>query len=290
MTVKTYLLNSFGVNQDDGNPAGVVLNAEKLSDIQKKEIAAKIGFSETAFVEKSDKANFKVTFFTPTEEVDLCGHATIATYSLLLKLGQIKPGEFTQELKAGILKVSVEKDSKVIMDQSLPIFSDPVSPEEVASILGVSVNDISSTNLIPQILSTGLRDIIVPISSREILNKIVPNLKAMSSLNKKTDTIGFHIFTFDVVNSKATANSRNFAPLYGINEESATGSSTGALACYIYKYGRLKGNLENLVFEQGYSMNKPSEIIVSLNVDTGKITRVRVGGKASLFEEKNLVI
>lgn len=289
MDIKVYLLNSFGINKSSGNTAGVVLDSENLSDIQKKEIAARIGFSETAFVEQSDKANFKVTFFTPKEEVNLCGHATIAVYSLLLELGQIKAGEFIQELKAGVLKVSVEKDGKVIMDQSLPKFSDTVSKEEVAGVLGVNVKDILSTNLIPQIVSTGLRDIIVPISSKEVLDKITPNLTAISALNKKTETVGIHAFTFDVVNPEAIANSRNLAPLYGIDEDPATGSSTGALACYLYK-NQMLSKFENLIFEQGYSMDNPCEISVSLKVDGGKITRVRVGGKASLFEEKNLEI
>ncbi len=80
-----YLLKSFGVDEMGGNPAGVVLDANNLSDEQKKAISKAINYSETAFVERSDKADYKVRFFTPTEEVDLCGHATIATYSLLFQ-------------------------------------------------------------------------------------------------------------------------------------------------------------------------------------------------------------
>ncbi|PIY70200.1 PhzF family phenazine biosynthesis protein, partial [Candidatus Roizmanbacteria bacterium CG_4_10_14_0_8_um_filter_36_36] len=83
MKIKVYLLSAFGVSKNGGNPAGVVLNADSLTDNQKKAISKIVNYSETAFISSSDKADFKVTFFTPKDEVDLCGHATIATYSLL---------------------------------------------------------------------------------------------------------------------------------------------------------------------------------------------------------------
>src|SRR3989344_2115961 len=105
MEIKVYTLNSFAKEQNGGNPAGVVLNADGLTEVQMKSIAGQVGFSETAFIQKSQKANFKVRFFTPTDEVDLCGHATIASYYLMWKQGLIKPGNYKQETKAGLLGI-----------------------------------------------------------------------------------------------------------------------------------------------------------------------------------------
>lgn len=80
MKIKVYKLNSFAKAKEGGNAAGVVLNADSLSEKEMAKIAAVLGFSETAFVLQSNVADFKLRFFTPNEEVDLCGHATIASF------------------------------------------------------------------------------------------------------------------------------------------------------------------------------------------------------------------
>lgn len=287
MKYTVFLVSAFGVNQDGGNPAGVVLNADSLSDAQKKEIAKIVGYSETAFVQKSDKADFKVTFFTPTDEVDLCGHATVATYSLLFHKNIVKPGKYSHELKAGILPIEIKTDGTVVMDQAIPSYGEEIDLKEVTNIFHIDETVITKTGLQPQIVSTGLRDIMLPIVDRFTLFDLKPDFEKMSAFNKKTDTIGFHVFTFDAINEDAIANCRNFAPLYGINEESATGSSNGALACYLFKYGKLD-KLSAMKFEQGYSMNKPSEIIVNLTANYKEITRVQVGGRGILFGEREI--
>lgn len=286
--IRVYLLKSFGVDQTGGNPAGVVLDADTLSDKQKLEISKEVNFSETAFVEKSNQADFKIRFFTPTGEVDLCGHATIATYSLMFQKSLINSGIYKQELKAGVLGIEIQDDGLIIMEQSLPKFSENISPEEMSDIFGES---IVVDGLSPQIVSTGLRDIMLPVKIRNHLFSLKPNYKNMSELNKRTNTIGIHAFTLDTIDQNSVAHCRNFAPLYGINEESATGSSNGALACYLYENVLLTDkNLDNLKFEQGYSMNKPSEIFVKLEIDRKQISKVSICGKAVLFDEKDISI
>ena len=84
-----YTVNAFTANGEHGNPAGVVLDAEHLSDEQMLTIARQIDLSETAFVSASSRADYRIRFFTTTDEVDLCGHATIAAWSLLRSLGFI---------------------------------------------------------------------------------------------------------------------------------------------------------------------------------------------------------
>lgn len=291
MKIKVYLLNAFGVNSSGGNPAGVVLDAENLTDEQKKHIAKEIGFSETAFVQKSSKADFKVTFFTPTDELDLCGHATIATYSLLFQKALIKAGKYKQELKAGVFGIAIKDGGEVVMEQALPTYSDLIPLEEITSIFSIPPEAITQTGLPPQIVSTGLRDIFLPIADRKSLFALQPNLQEMSKFNKKTETTVFHVFTFDTIDPDATVHCRNFGPLYGIDEEAATGSSSGALACYLFKHGQLSGkNLQKLKFEQGYSMNKPSVIMVALETQADKITRVNVSGKATIIGKKDVTI
>lgn len=281
--MKVYTLRSFAAKETGGNPAGVVLDADDLSDEERKSIAAQVGFSETAFVEKSDVADFKVRFFTPIEEVDLCGHATIATYSLLFRKGLLAAGKYTQELQAGILHVSISNDGFVMMEQLPPVFSEYIEPEKIREIVG---KEISFDTFKPQIVSTGLRDILLPVADRKTLFSLRPDLEKLSQLNKETNSIGLHAFTMDTIHAGSIAHSRNFAPLYGIPEESATGSSTGALARYLFQSGMLKGRgAEMMRFEQGYSMNQPSEIFVILNINGNKVDEVWVGGRTVLTGE-----
>lgn len=278
-----YTLNSFVKTEDGGNPAGVVLQADGLSDEEMLGIAQQVGFSETAFVQKSEKANYKVRFFTPTSEVELCGHATIATFTLLKNKRIIDSGIFRQETKAGILNIEVHND-KVYMNQNSPEYFNIIDKNEVAESLNITKYDLVS-DLPVQIVSTGLKDIMVPVKSLDRLLAIKPDLKKIAVLSKKYNVIGFHIFSLET-KFDSTAHCRNFAPLYNINEESATGTSNGALACYLYNHGIINEEQSSeLVFEQGYSMQKPSEILVRLKVDKNQISEVKVGGTAIIKQE-----
>jgi PhzF family phenazine biosynthesis protein len=279
MKVKAYTVNSFAKTSEGGNGAGVVPNADCLSDVEMQKIAAILGFSETAFVMKSNLADFKVRFFTPNEEVDLCGHATIGTFFTLAVLGDIKPGSYLQETKAGVLGVDIKEDLSVMMCQPLPNFLGKVEKGEIADSLNIEATGIIE-DLPVQIVSTGLRDIIVPIKSVGILNSIKPDMEKIVEICRKYNTVGYHVFTLESINN-STACCRNFAPLFAIPEEAATGTSNGALGCYLYKYGKIGFNhASRIIIEQGYTMNKPSEILVSLNVEGEKIKGVKVGGIA----------
>lgn len=284
MRVKVYTVNSFAKSINGGNPAGVVLNADGLSDVEMKKIAGVVGFSETAFVMKSNLADFMVRFFTPNEEVDFCGHATIAVFHTISSKGYIKSGRYSQETKAGILDVQVMEDLSIMMNQNIPSYHEIIEKQEIADSLNITVDEMLE-NLPVQIVSTALRDILVPIKSLDILNSINPDFKKVENISSKYNTVGYHIFTLESLN-ESNAHCRNFAPLYGIPEESATGTSNGALACYLYKYGKLKNNhITNISIEQGYSMERPSEIKIALTTKEKEITEVRVGGTALNLSE-----
>lgn len=284
MRVKVYTVNSFAKSINGGNPAGVVLNADGLSDVEMKKITGVVGFSETAFVMKSNLADFMVRFFTPNEEVDFCGHATIAVFHTISSKGYIKSGRYSQETKAGILDVQVMEDLSIMMNQNIPSYHEIIEKQEIADSLNITVDEMLE-NLPVQIVSTALRDILVPIKSLDILNSINPDFKKVENISSKYNTVGYHIFTLESLN-ESNAHCRNFAPLYGIPEESATGTSNGALACYLYKYGKLKhDHITNISIEQGYSMERPSEIKIALTTKEKEITEVRVGGIALNLSE-----
>jgi len=283
-SIKAYTLDSFARSAGGGNPAGVVLNAEGLTEHEMQKIAGAVGFSETAFVMPSELADFRVRFFTPTEEVDLCGHATIGTFFLMAEKGLVQPGVYTQETKAGVLEVAVGEDHLILMDQTAPLFFRTLPKEEIAASLNIAVSDMPE-DLPVQMISTGMKDIMVPVKSIAILNGAKPDMDQITEISRKYDAIGYHMFALETLHG-GLAQCRNFAPLYGIPEESATGTSNGALSSYIYHYGKItEEEARHIVIEQGYSMGKPSEIFASLQFEGGEITRVKVGGKAMNIAE-----
>lgn len=284
MKITAYKINAFAKTLNGGNEAGIVFNAGHLSEADMQKIAAAFGFSETAFVMKSAYADFKVRFFTPVQEVDLCGHATVGTYCAMAELGRINAGIYKQETKAGILNIEIKNDLTVMMEQLIPDYGEIIGKKEIADSLNISVDEISK-DLPVQIISTGLRDIIVAVDKIGILDAIKPDFKKIENISRKYQAVGYHVFSLEIYGD-ANAHCRNFAPLCGIDEESATGTSSGALACYLYKYGKINAKQAgNIILEQGYSMDKPSEIIAALKIKDNKIIGVKVGGKSLKLSE-----
>lgn len=276
MTNFIYRVTAFSDSIDGGNLAGVVLDADSFSEEQMLGIAKEVGYSETAFVMRSTRANFKVRFFTPTDEVDLCGHATIATFNLLRDLGIITVGCYTQETKAGILKLQIY-DKYVYMEQNTPMYYAVIDKNEIEGCFESHRRDYIGDMPI-QIVSTGLKDIILHVKDLETLLDLRPNLDLIDAISRKYDVVGIHAFCLDTLHG-GDAHVRNFAPRYGIDEEAATGTSNAALACYMMKY--LKNQFDgNLVIEQGHSMKKPSKIIVKVRANYDDVIEVYVGGSA----------
>lgn len=282
MDIKVNQVNAFTANSLGGNPAGVVLSDDELTEAQMLEVAKRAGFSETAFVMRDDLATRRLRFFTPTDEVDLCGHATIASWSYLYNQKILPIGNYTQMTKAGLLKVEICDNGLIYMEQARQEFFEVISAEEVATALGIRCFDLYP-GLEARIVSTGLRDILVPVVNEDILSKLKPNFRAISEISSRYGVVGMHVFT-PLSGQQSIASSRNFAPLFGINEESATGTSNGALLCYLREYKRLTPQGEYRI-EQGRAMGDLSYIY-------GKFIEgaVWVGGEATIIKNISMPI
>lgn len=278
--INVYTLDSFSKWDWGWNPAGVVINSDKLTDKDMRSIAKKVWFSETAFVFDSKVATKKIRFFTPAEEVDLCWHASIATFYLLNKLWVISSWNYTQETKAGILWITITWGWDVYMSQNLPQFWNTITDPALLESLGIK-HDQLSKDMPVQIVSTGLKDIMIPINTYSDLIEIEPDFEKISKISKKYGVVGYHVFSLETLHS-STAHCRNFAPLYDIDEESATWTSCWALACYLFNHRRLH-TLEdhNLIFEQWYCMSSWSEIKVNLHSRSGNISSIEVWWRAT---------
>ncbi|MGG0739334.1 PhzF family phenazine biosynthesis protein [Niallia taxi] len=284
MNIQVFIVNAFTKNKAGGNPAGVVVEGDRLSADDMQYIATEMGLSETAFIQSSAAADYKIRYFTPAAEVDLCGHATIASFALLVQKNIINKGSFTIETKAGILPVRVEGE-KLFLTQNNPEFSQQLDKRDIALSLNISEADIMG-DLPIEIVSTGLKDILVPIKSNEVLQNLQPDFNMIEEISAKHQVVGYHVFTLDT-NTKVNAFCRNFAPLYDINEECATGTASGALTGYLHKHRLVDIANTSLIFEQGHAMKATSEIISRFKVDShNEIQTLEVGGEGIYLSSK----
>lgn len=281
--VEVYVVSAFSKGNQGGNKAGVVLDCRSLTPADMAAIAKDLGYSETAFLIKSNVADFKIRYFTPTEEVPLCGHATIATFSLLHSLGKLDKDAYTIETIAGTLNIRIEKDGMIFMEQNHPTYFETLKPEIFAECFE---NRFIDTALPIQIVSTGLKDVMLPVISKDHLEKLNPQFINMANLCRKLDVVGIHAFAL-TNNADTTAICRNFAPLYGIDEESATGTSNCALACYLFKHYKQQSQY---VFEQGFNLGSASRLIVNIAQHDSTIDTVSVGGYGYLECKKMLSV
>lgn len=285
--IKIYQMDAFTDKPFSGNPAGVVPNADGLNEQQMLMIAKEMNLSETAFVFQGDeRCDFEVRFFTPTEEVDLCGHATIATFSLLKELGKFEKDEVTQKTKAGILSVKVIDDNTILMKQAEPKkIEKDLAKKRLLEAMKLEEKDYGISGLMEEaeIWTTGLKDILMPVKSKEALKAMNPDMSKLTELSNDLDVIGLHAFAIE----DDIFYARNFAPACGIPEEAATGTSNGALGACLHSKG-YKG-LKTLSFtvNQGMWMNSPSQIDVSvLDLENPEVW---VGGKAIKVIEGQIV-
>ena len=279
--LRVYVTSAFSKDGKGGNKAGVVLDGAGLSRQQKLAIAAQLGYSETAYILPCDNADFQLQYFTPTDEVDLCGHATIASFTTLRLLGKLNKDNYTIKTKAGVLSIKIEPEGLIFMEQNRPEYG-RILPKDLFK------NCFSAEyfQLPIQIVSTGLKDIIFPLASKEQLDALKPDFEQMSLLSRELGVVGVHAFAVsEEMGTDAVC--RNFAPLYGIDEESATGTANCALACYLYEHLEKK---TEYVFEQGQGMGQPSLIVVKLNCGDNGIESVYVGGRGYLVDEMELDI
>lgn len=261
-----------------GNRAGVVLPGHGFDRAGMQRLAAELGHSETVFLSPSARTDFRLEYFTPTEEVPLCGHATIAAFVVLGALGQLDRPDYTIETGAGTFRVGYEEGGRVFMEQGLPEFGPILPPGMLESSL--PGGSFSPRHPI-QIVSTGLRDILAPMESPRALTALIPDFPAMTELSREQGVVGVHAFALSE-EPGITALCRNFAPLYGIDEESATGTSNCALACYLFRRGIRP---TEYVFRQGEGMGNPSVIRVRLTAEGEHITGVMVGGEGCVLSK-----
>lgn len=242
------LVDAFTQEPLTGNAAGVVPDASGLTDSQMQAVARELAVSETAFLQSGETAGVdadrRIRYFTPTTEVDLCGHATIASHALLHRRGDIEPGTHTLATNVGTISVEVTAEGTVWMTQNPPtVYERVVSYDRLAEALGCSETAFEGVgeSLPVAYASTGLGFLIVPVSFLDGLGSMEPDFDAVERLAADHDAAGVYAFSFDSLTAEATLHGRCFVPGAGVPEDPVTGTASGACAAYLDHFGAFRG-------------------------------------------------
>jgi len=286
--IPVYLVDAFTDVPFGGNPAGVVPEAEGLSEEEMQKIARELNLSETVFCTKADRPGVDVTvrYFTPATEIDFCGHATVALSWLLAKeYGWLhRAGRIVLETNAGAVPVEWRKQDEqleaVVMSQVAPrIRETRVSAEKIAAILGIPAAAIDRRYPL-RLAYTGNWHLLVPVTSRQAVDQAKPNLAELARVNQEEGVSTTHLFTFHAGDAAAQLYTRDFAPAVGIAEDPVTGSANGALAGYLALEGILDRTKEHLLFiAQGHALGRPGRLFARIVPQQDSLL-IQVGGKA----------
>jgi len=287
-------INSFTGQPFTGNPAGVVPDAQGLTDQQMQRIAAEVNdISETVFIlpAESPAADLRLRFFTSTTEVDLCGHATVAALFTLGWTGQVTGNDGTRTIRAetrvGVLSLDVEfaggEPTRAVMEQLVPEFAATPGAGQAAPVLGLCEDQLA-TDLEIGCCSTGIWVCYVPLINLEALAAVDIQPDLIETLwPGKADFAGVYAFTF---RDEATTQGRFFSlPQYGIFEDPVTGTASGGLGAYLMKQGRLATDAE-LAAHQGVEMGRAGQVRVRRN-DNGCMV---ISGRATPVFRGHLLV
>ncbi len=284
-----YVVDAFTTDKLTGNPAGVVLDADGLSDRQMLAIARELNHSETVFLLAPDAADHEVRlrYFTPRQEVPICGHATIAAHYVRARLRGDASRRLWHKTGIGVLPVDIERlpdRTRVVMTQGDPVFGAILAGDERrALVAALAIDEHALAPDLPlQIVSTGHSKVMVPLRHREVLERLAPDPAALTALSRAIGCNGYYAFTLDSDDPAIRVHGRMFAPALGIVEDPVTGNANGPLGAYLAARQALPlaGGRLTFTAQQGTAMGRRGFVQVTVRMVGERPATVTVAGDA----------
>ncbi|MCO4328644.1 PhzF family phenazine biosynthesis protein [Staphylococcus hyicus] len=294
-TVKVYQYDVFTTEPTRGNAAGVVLNGDMITTDEMQAIAYEAGYNETAFLMASAHADFQIRFFTPQKEVDVCGHATIATV-VAAKSKQLIPNDKSHivvETKVGSLNMTLKQKGEhwcVTMTQNAPQFKAfEGSVNQLVHALGIHEEDIDDR--FPMVYgNTGVWTLLVPVTSLDVCRKMKPHNQKFAEILTEEPGASVHPFCLETYNPSRDMHGRHFsASDAGTIEDAVTGTASGVMGAYYAKYINPNHEAYSLHIEQGQEMGKDGFVEVDVYCDAEQWT-VYITGQAIEARQFSIVL
>lgn len=270
--------SAFTADPAGGNPAGVVLDARGIPDVDMQRIATDVGYSETAFLLPRADGEFDIRYFSPRAEVSFCGHATIA--AMVAHAERHGPGERVLHTRAGQVRVCV--------DDSLVATLTSVEPQVVALDVGDLDLILATLNwrhdeldpaLPPAIAYAGAWHPVIAVATRARLAQLDYAFDALADLMAQRNWATLNLIRRE---SAATFHARNPFPPGGVVEDPATGAAAAALGAYLATRDALPAD-RAFTIHQGDDMGRPSRLAVSVPQDMH--AGIRVSSTAVKIEQ-----
>jgi PhzF family phenazine biosynthesis protein len=291
--IQVHQVDAFTRERFTGNPAGVVLNADGLSEAQMLAIARELNNADTAFILAPDHTDHGVRarFFTPRTEVGFVGHATVAAHYVLSRRHGA-PRSLRQKSKAGFFDIEIrgqEEDRSIAIRQSTPPIGRELNDRErlaVLDSLALATDDLDPRCPLRIVGSSSTR-LLIGVRSEEALKHLKPDMNRLTTLSAQLGAAGYFVFTMTAGRGDHLTESRMFCPALGIAEDPVSGNAHGLLGVYLAHHGFLPRNQERVAFAgvQGHQLHRPGRVNVELEIKDGTVEAVWIIGQAiSIFE------
>ena len=291
--IQVHQVDAFTRDRFTGNPAGVVLNADGLSEAQMLAIARELNNADTAFILAPDNSEhgMRARFFTPRTEVGFVGHATVAAHYVLSRRHSA-PRHVRQKSKAGVVDIEVrgvEEDRSIAIRQSTPPMGRELNDRErlaVLDALALATDDLDVRCPL-RIVGASSTRLMIGVRGQDALRHLKPDLTRLTTLSAQVGAAGYFVFTLAHGPGTHLTESRMFCPALGISEDPVSGNAHGLLGVYLARNGLLPRNEPKTTFSgiQGHSLHRPGRVEVELEFKDGSVDAVWIIGQAvSIFE------
>jgi PhzF family phenazine biosynthesis protein len=291
--IQVHQVDAFTRTSFTGNPAGVVVNADDLSDAEMLAIARELNNADTAFLLKrdGDDHDVRARFFTPRMEAGFVGHATVAAHFVLSRR-QGAPQRLRQKSKAGIVDIEIRgagEERRVAIRQPRPPVGRELNGREhlaVLDALALATDDVDPRCPM-RIVGSNSKRLIVGVRNPDHLKQLKPDSVRLNTLSAQLGAAGYFVFTTGSKDGEFLTESRMFCPALGIPEDPVSGNAHGLLGVYLAQHGLLQLDRPRVTFRgiQGHHLHRPGRVEVELEVKDGAIEAVWIIGQAvAIFE------
>ena len=295
MKPQVYHVDAFTRTPFRGNSAGVVLNADGLSETQMQLIARELRHSETAFLLRSDDSDVRIRYFTPTVEVPICGHATVAAHYVRATVLGLGNTTVWQTSLAGRHRVAIRHDDgdyRISLEQGTPTFEAPIEGDIRAAILrALHLNESDMLPGLPiQVASTGHSKVMIPLKPEVDIDALAPDLSALCTISQQIGCNGF--FPFQIRPGKNETDGRMFSPAIGIVEDPVTGNANGPMGAWLVHHGLLEHDGKSLQVKghQGRALGRDGTVEINVTIQNNQPEKVTITGNAVILEHAEWAI
>jgi len=288
---KFVIADVFTEAQFGGNQLAVYTDGSGLDAVTMQNIAREMNYSETTFLLPPESGgDYRIRIFTPASELPFAGHPLVGSAFVIVSEGMKQKAEpltsLTIEAVVGPIHVEVQTagglPGRTTMTQPLPVVRGQyTNVPALAKAFSLDASRIQQTGLPSETIYNGIPVLIVPLETRADVENVRADSGALTEISREAGAKTVLVFSRETLLPTSTVHCRVFAPGEGVPEDAATGSANGPLGFYLVRHKLIKPDATTrIVSEQGFEMKRPSllYIDVDVNLETGDVTAVRVGG------------